>query len=80
MKSLGFKVIPSYIECRNYEEIIAEINKIGESRNNYSFDIDGVVIKVNNFEQREIMGSTAKSTEMAIAYKFPRKKKRNKAS
>ena len=80
MKSLGFKVIPSYIECRNYEEIIAEINKIGESRNNYSFDIDGVVIKVNNFEQREIMGSTAKVPKWAIAYKFLRKKKKQKTS
>lgn len=78
MKSLGFKVIPSYIECRNYEEIIAEINKIGESRNNYSFDIDGVVIKVNNFEQREIMGSTAKVPKWAIAYKFPPEEKETK--
>ncbi|MDE6103742.1 MAG: NAD-dependent DNA ligase LigA, partial [Oscillospiraceae bacterium] len=78
MKSLGFKVIPSYVECRNHEEICNEINKIGEERNNYPFDIEGVVIKVNNFEQREIMGATAKVPKWAIAYKFPPEEKETK--
>lgn len=78
MKSLGFKVIPSYIECGNYEEIFKEINKIGEERNNYPFDIDGVVIKVNDFEQRKIMGATSKVPKWAIAYKFPPEEKETK--
>lgn len=78
MRSLGFKVIPSYVECRNYEEIFNEINKIGEDRNNYPFDIDGVVIKVNDFEQREIMGATTKVPKWAIAYKFPPEEKETK--
>lgn len=75
MKSLGFKVIPSYVPCKGYEEIVNEINKIGENRNNYSFDIDGVVIKVDDFSQREIMGSTVKVPKWAVAYKFPPEEK-----
>jgi len=75
MKKLGFKVIPSYVECKNYEQIINEINKIGEDRNGYSFDIDGVVIKVNDFAQREVMGATAKTPKWAVAYKFPPEEK-----
>jgi len=75
MKSLGFKVIPSYIECREFEEIVNEINRIGEGRNNYSFDIDGVVIKVDDFSQREKMGATAKTPKWAVAYKFPPEEK-----
>lgn len=78
IKSLGFKVIPSYVECRSFEEIVNEINKIGENRNSYSFDIDGVVIKVNDFEQREIMGATAKVPKWAVAYKFPPEEKETK--
>ncbi|MGN0614055.1 MAG: NAD-dependent DNA ligase LigA [Porcipelethomonas sp.] len=75
MKSLGFKVIPSYVECREYDEIVSEINRIGDSRNGYSFDIDGVVIKVDDFAQREAMGATAKVPKWAVAYKFPPEEK-----
>lgn len=75
MKSLGFKVIPSYTVCKSYEEIVKEINKIGGDRVKYSFDIDGVVIKVDDFSQREIMGATAKVPKWAVAYKFPPEEK-----
>ncbi len=75
MKSLGFKVIPSYVTCKSYEEIAAEINKIGENRSKYSFDIDGVVIKVDDFSQREVMGATVKVPKWAVAYKFPPEEK-----
>lgn len=75
MKSLGFKVIPSYVECHEYEEIVNEINKIGDNRSGYSFDIDGVVIKLNDFAQREAMGATAKVPKWAVAYKFPPEEK-----
>lgn len=75
MKSLGFKVIPSYTVCKSYKEIVKEINKIGEDRVKYSFDIDGVVIKVDDFSQREIMGATAKVPKWAVAYKFPPEEK-----
>lgn len=75
MKLLGFKVIPSYSECTEYKEITDEINKIGEDRNHYPFDIDGVVIKVDDFAQREVMGATAKTPKWAVAYKFPPEEK-----
>lgn len=78
MKKIGFKVIPSYVECKSYEDIVCEIENIGESRNNYSFDIDGVVIKVDDFSQREQMGATAKVPKWAVAYKFPPEEKETK--
>lgn len=78
MKELGFKVIPDYTECRTFEEIKAQIDKIGRERNNYTFDIDGVVIKVDDFSQREVMGATAKVPKWAVAYKFPPEEKETK--
>ncbi len=75
MKSLGFKVIPSYISCREYDEIVKEINNIGGNRSSYHFDIDGVVIKVDDFAQRETMGATVKVPKWAVAYKFPPEEK-----
>ncbi len=75
VKSLGFKVIPSYKSCTEYNQIIDEINRIGSDRANLPFDIDGVVIKVDDFEQREIMGATSKVPKWAVAYKFPPEEK-----
>lgn len=75
IKSLGFKTVPSYVPCTSYEEIEAEIHKIGESRSEYPFDIDGVVIKVDDFSQRELMGATSKYPKWAVAYKFPPEEK-----
>lgn len=75
LRELGFKTIPSYKLCREYDEIEAEINRIGEERVNFSFDIDGVVIKVNDLVQRDIMGATAKTPKWAVAYKFPPEEK-----
>ncbi len=75
LKDLGFKVIHSYVPCTDYEQIEKEIIKIGESRAKYSFDIDGVVIKVDDFTQRDIMGATSKFPKWAVAYKFPPEEK-----
>lgn len=75
LKGLGFKVIHSYTACSSYEEICDEIRKIGESRASYPFDIDGVVIKVDDFSQREMMGATSKYPKWAVAYKFPPEEK-----
>lgn len=75
VKSLGFKTIPSYKSCTTYEEIYGEINRIGNNRANLPFDIDGIVIKVDSFEQREIMGATSKFPKWAVAYKFPPEEK-----
>ena len=75
LKELGFKTIPSYKVCSQYDEIENEINRIGTERNIFSFDIDGVVIKVNSLAQREIMGSTSKTPKWAVAYKYPPEEK-----
>ena len=75
LKELGFKVIHSYVPCTDYEQIEKEIKKIGDSRAKYPFDIDGVVIKVDDFTQRDIMGATSKFPKWAVAYKFPPEEK-----
>jgi DNA ligase (NAD+) len=75
LKELGFRTVPSYKICGNYEEICEEINNIGEERAGLPFDIDGVVVKVNDLEQREIMGATSKTPKWAVAYKFPPEEK-----
>ena len=78
LKGIGFKVIPSYKLCTSAAEIIEEINKIGNDRVNFSYDIDGVVIKVNSFAQRDILGATTKVPKWAVAYKFPPEEKETK--
>lgn len=78
LDSLGFKVIQSYKACSTYEEIYSKINSIGEERVNYSYDIDGVVIKIDDFSQRELMGATTKVPKWAVAYKFPPEEKETK--
>ena len=70
LKQKGFKVIPHY-SCRGVEEAIGQVAAIGEGRENFPFDIDGAVIKVNNLAQRELLGSTAKFPRWAAAYKYP---------
>ncbi len=78
LRELGFKTVPSYLVCSKYDEIKAEIDRIGEERADFSFDIDGVVIKVNNLAQREEMGATTKTPKWAVAYKFPPEEKDTK--
>ena len=75
MKSLGFKVVPGYKKVSETSEIISAINEIGEKRFNLGFPIDGVVIKVDSFSQRETLGATAKTPKWAVAYKFPPEEK-----
>ena len=72
--ALGFPVIP-YALCTTAEEIRAEIERIGDSRGTLPYDIDGVVIKVNDLGQREQLGATAKYPKWAVAYKFPPEEK-----
>ena len=70
LKSLKFKVIP-YTLCETRTEIETRITVINEGREDFSFDIDGAVIKVNSLEQRQRFGSTAKFPRWACAYKYP---------
>ena len=75
LKSLGFVTVPFYTPCKNMDEALAEIERIGSARDSLPFDIDGAVIKVNSFEQRAALGSTAKFPRWAIAYKYPPEEK-----
>ena len=75
LADLGFNVNPVRIVCNNIEEVVNAINKIGEERKDLSFGIDGAVIKVDDLELREKIGSTAKVPKWAIAYKYPPEKK-----
>lgn len=78
LKELGFKTIPSYKVFTDYSDIENEIKRIGVDRSEFSFDIDGVVIKVNDLAQRDIMGATAKTPKWAVAYKYPPEEKETK--
>ena len=71
MRKLGFNVNPVLIPCKTILEAVDAINKIGEDRESLSFGIDGAVVKVDNLEQREILGTTYKTPKWAIAYKYP---------
>ena len=75
LKSLGFHVLPSYKKCDNIENAISEVERIGESRGNLEFDIDGAVIKADNLSYRKELGSTAKYPRWAVAFKYPPEEK-----
>ena len=70
LKSKNFKVIPHY-SAATIEEAVDQVAAIGENREEFPFDIDGAVIKVNDLSQRETLGSTAKFPRWAAAYKYP---------
>lgn len=78
LQELGFNVNPVRILCKNIDEVLEAIKKIGEDRENLSFGIDGAVVKVNNLELREKIGTTFKTPKWAVAYKYPPEKKETK--
>ena len=71
LKSLGLPVSPRYHIVHDIEDAIKEIEQIGQNRSKLDFDMDGAVIKVNHFAQRDLMGSTNKFPRWAIAFKYP---------
>ena len=71
LKKLGFNVNQVVVPCNTIDEVIREIEKIGENREELSFGIDGAVVKVDNLEYREILGANYKTPKWAIAYKYP---------
>lgn len=75
LNECGFNVIPSYTLCQSSDEVIKEIEKIGDNRGNFDFDIDGAVVKTNSLAQREELGSTAKFPKWAVAFKYPPEEK-----
>ena len=75
MKKNRIKIIENYSVCKNFSEVWAAIEKIGENRKNLDYDIDGAVVKINNFSHREILGETSKFPKWAIAFKYPPEEK-----
>lgn len=75
IKELGFKTVPFFNRFDSIEDVFAEIDRIGSIRYTLPFDIDGAVIKVDDFSQREMLGSTAKVPRWALAWKYPPEEK-----
>jgi len=78
MQKLGFNVNPIKTLCNNSEEVIKAIEEIGNKRNSLTFGIDGAVIKVDDLQFREKLGTTAKNPRWQIAYKYPPEQKETK--
>ena len=78
LKELGFNTVPFYNRVDSIEEALECIDNIGEQRGELEFDIDGAVIKLDDFSQREILGSTSKFPKWAIAFKYPPEEKQTK--
>ncbi|MCH5324514.1 MAG: NAD-dependent DNA ligase LigA [Eubacterium sp.] len=78
LKSLGFHVIEGYQTYDNIDDAVKRIEEIGENRQGYSYDIDGAVIKVDDFALRERLGATAKVPRWAAAFKYPPEEKETK--
>lgn len=75
LKELGFNTIPYYERVDDIETAFEKVFQIGEKRGELEFDIDGAVIKVDDFSEREQLGSTAKFPKWAVAFKYPPEEK-----
>ncbi len=75
LQELGFTVLPFYHVCSNSDEVLEQIDAIGNMRGELSFQIDGAVVKLDSFAQRQSLGSTAKYPKWAEAYKYPPEEK-----
>jgi DNA ligase (NAD+) len=70
LKQMGFNVSQTWEKCKNIEEVLAFINQWDKKRHTLPLNTDGIVIKLNSFAQREVLGYTAKSPRWAISYKY----------
>lgn len=70
MKAMGFNVSQTWEKCKNMDEVLAFINQWDKKRFSLPLNTDGIVIKLNSFAQREVLGYTAKSPRWAISYKY----------
>lgn len=75
LTELGFTVLPFYHVCQNADEVLEKIDEIGNMRGELEFQIDGAVIKLDSFSQRQVLGSTSKFPKWAEAYKYPPEEK-----
>ncbi len=71
LKDFGFKVNPEWRKCATIEDVIEFVNYWTNERPNLNYEIDGIVVKVDNLDQQDVLGFTARSPRWAIAYKFP---------
>lgn len=71
LQELGFKINPEWKKCSSIDEVIEYVNYWTENRSQLPYEIDGIVIKVDDLRQQEQLGYTARSPRWAIAYKFP---------
>ena len=78
LRELGFSVAPFYKTCDSIQEVIEEVRRVGDLRGTLDYSIDGAVVKVNDFSQRELLGSTSKFPKWAEAYKYPPEEKETK--
>ena len=78
MKKQGIKIINNYHICHTAEEVIAAIDDIGNSRGRLEYDIDGAVVKLDSFAQRQQLGAPSKVPRWAVAYKYPPEEKETK--
>lgn len=75
LTELGFQTPPFYHCYDKIENVVEEIQRIGEQRGEFSFPVDGAVVKVNDFHHRELIGSTSKFPKWAEAFKYPPEEK-----
>ena len=78
LREQGFHTIPFYTRFDNITDVIGELKRIGEIRSGLEYDIDGAVIKVDDFVQRRHLGSTSKFPKWAVAFKYPPEEKTTK--
>ena len=78
LSELGFKVLAMRTVASSYEEVAAHIRKIGEAREGLAYDIDGVVIKIDDLADRRRIGEGTSTPKWAVAYKFPPEEKETK--
>lgn len=79
LRAQGFPVIPHDV-LQQGDDILRQIEKLGDTRMEFPFDIDGAVVKLNNLSNREILGSTAKCPKWAVAYKYPPEQKESRVA
>lgn len=79
LREQGFPVIPHTV-LRDPEEILEQIQKLGDNRMDLPYDIDGAVVKLNDLSDRSILGSTAKCPKWAVAYKYPPEQKESRVA
>ena len=78
LKNLSLPVVPICTECENIEEILKEINRIGNIKSELPYQTDGAVVKLDLLKERDLLGSTSKFPRWAEAFKYPPEEKKTK--